>query len=237
MAATDSTRERILARLLAGLPREDADLYRRDFDLQRPWGAGARPAIVVVDMVRAFGVDGMPLGSSATTGPCAEAIGRLLGVARGLRVPIFHTKPGAYPTPVETGAWLRGRSLQEYEDEIASGDLRFLEPVAPLPGEPVLEKPKPSAFFGTQLQSMLRALGIDTVVVTGVGVARCVRATVDDAFALNYRVVVPIDCVAGKSQLSWQVELLDMGVAREEMADLTTGADLAAELRRMRSSR
>jgi len=51
----------------------------------------------------------------------------------------------------------------------------------------------------------------------------CVRATVNDAFMLNFRVVVPVDCVADRSQLSHEVELFDMGA---KYADLVESADV-----------
>jgi nicotinamidase-related amidase len=54
-----------------------------------------------------------------------------------------------------------------------------------------------------------------------------VRATVNDAFALNYRVVIPVECVADRSQLSHRVELIDMGV---KYADLVRLDDLLAQL-------
>jgi maleamate amidohydrolase len=64
---------------------------------------------------------------------------------------------------------------------------------------------------------------IDTVVVTGMVTSGCVRATVIDAFSHNYRVVVPIECVADRSATSHQVNLFDMDM---KYADVLPLADV-----------
>ena len=63
-------------------------------------------------------------------------------------------------------------------------------------GEPVLTKPRYSAFFGTPLDTLLRSGGVKTVVVTGVATNVCVESTARDAHQLDYCVVLPTDCIA-----------------------------------------
>jgi maleamate amidohydrolase len=84
------------------------------------------------------------------------------------------------------------------------------EIIAPLEDEIVIAKDKPSAFFGTPLVSYLTALGIDTLIVAGTSTSGCVRATVVDAFSLNYAVVVVEDCVFDRGSVSHKVNLFDM---------------------------
>lgn len=62
--------------------------------------------------------------------------------------------------------------------------------IAPMPQDLVILKQKPSAFFGTNLAAYLTLLGADSVVMGGTTTSGCVRATVMDAFSLNYRVAV-----------------------------------------------
>ncbi len=93
----------------------------------------------------------------------------------------------------------------------------------------MVTKSKPSAFFGTPLASMLTYLGVDTLVVTGMVTSGCVRATVVDAFSHNYRVVVPIECVADRSATSHQVNLFDMDM---KYADVLPLADVLAHFGR-----
>jgi len=59
-----------------------------------------------------------------------------------------------------------------------------------------IAKPRASGFFATPLDLLLRGLGIDTVVVLGGYTNQCIEATVRDAWALDYKVVLPPDGTA-----------------------------------------
>ncbi len=86
----------------------------------------------------------------------------------------------------------------------------FVEEVAPQAGDVLLPKKHPSAFFGTPLASHLIDLGVDTLFVTGCTTSGCVRSSVTDAFALNFKVVVPEECVYDRSPTRHAVNLWDM---------------------------
>ncbi len=76
--------------------------------------------------------------------------------------------------------------------------------------EPVLTKLFASAFFGTQLDELLREAGCDTVIVTGASTSGCVRATAVDALQYGYRVLVPRDGVADRAVDAHNASLLDI---------------------------
>ena len=80
----------------------------------------------------------------------------------------------------------------------------------PEEGDIVLEKSKPSGFFGTDLAAILTYHHIDTLIVTGMVTSGCVRATVVDGFNLNYVCIVPEECTADRGQVSHKVNLFDM---------------------------
>ena len=61
-------------------------------------------------------------------------------------------------------------------------------------------KPKQSAFFGTTLDMLLRALKTDTVILTGVAGDNCVLFSANDAYMRDLRIIVPRDCVASNSE-------------------------------------
>ncbi|WP_209305217.1 isochorismatase family protein [Blastococcus sp. CT_GayMR20] len=65
------------------------------------------------------------------------------------------------------------------------------------------------------------------VIITGMTTSGCVRATVNDAFMLNFHTVVPLECVADRSQLSHEAELIDMGAKSADAVDV---GDLVAVL-------
>jgi len=62
--------------------------------------------------------------------------------------------------------------------------------IAPVPGEVVITKKKPSAFFGTPLLQYLVSLGVDQLLISGTTTSGCIRASVLDAFSHGYRVAV-----------------------------------------------
>lgn len=225
---------RSIAELIPGIPEEDLAALRKMWggEIQARWGLGERPAVLVVDMTEAFVRDRWPTGWGATGEPCAAAVARLLEAARPRGWPVVYTTPARGISGPEVGGWLRGRpgpSMFPFDGPPEAGEI--VAELRPEPGDVVIAKPKPSGFFATQLTGVLTALRVDTVVVTGMTTSGCIRATVNDAFAHNYRVVVPVECVADRSQLSHRVELFDMAVkyadvvALEELLTHLAGGD------------
>jgi nicotinamidase-related amidase len=82
--------------------------------------------------------------------------------------------------------------------------------IAPASRDIVVHKQKPSGFFGTNMASYLQLLGADSVIVTGTTTSGCVRATVLDAFSLNFRVAVAEEGCFDRSQASHAINLCDM---------------------------
>ena len=82
--------------------------------------------------------------------------------------------------------------------------------IAPGPQDIVIYKQKPSGFFGTNMTSYLTLLGCDSVIVTGTTTSGCVRATVLDAFSLNYRISLAEEGCFDRSQASHAINLCDM---------------------------
>jgi nicotinamidase-related amidase len=103
----------------------------------------------------------------------------------------------------------------------------FVAEVAPQPSDILLPKKHPSAFFGTPLVSYLINLGVDSLIVTGCTTSGCVRGSVVDAFAYNFRVAVPSDAVYDRSAVSHAVNLFDMS---EKYADVMTTAECVETL-------
>lgn len=196
------------------IPEADVLSFRKDSEfVDRPISAGTRPALVIVDMTRAFVDSAYPTGWSETGYPAAEANRKLLDAARETGIPVYFTK--AYPyadylaTPAQRGMWKMGKR-QAADPSLPPGDV-IVDILTPRPGETVIDKgSKPSGFFGTPLPSLLIYEKVDTVIVTGMTTSGCVRATVTDAFQYNYNVIVPHECSADRSQVSHAVSLFDL---------------------------
>jgi nicotinamidase-related amidase len=103
----------------------------------------------------------------------------------------------------------------------------IVDAIAPGSRDLLVLKQKPSGFFGTNLASYLTLLGCDSVIVTGTTTSGCVRATVIDAFSLNYRVSIAEEGCFDRSQASHAINLCDMNA---KYADVVKTADVLAFL-------
>lgn len=194
---------------------------------------GRRPALLVIDVTYAFcGDRPEPILDSVvrfrnSSGQAAwdavGVIGGLTGAARESGVPVIYTRGMAKDTTVGPGRWA-GKNNRTAEDTEALHEI--VAPIAPLPGDTVLRKAKPSAFFGTPLMSHLIERGIDSLVVCGGTTSGCVRATVVDAFSYNFPVAVVSDGCFDRIGASGDISLLDMNL---KYADVVT-SDAARRL-------
>ncbi|GII63725.1 N-carbamoylsarcosine amidase [Sphaerisporangium krabiense] len=166
---------------------------------------GARPAVVVVDLINGFTDPACPPG--ADLGEVVAATARLLAHARARGWPVFFTTISYAPGEPDSLVWLRKMPALA---ALAEGT-PWVEVDARLKGgEPVLVKKQASAFHGTGLAALLAESGADTLVVTGATTSGCVRATVIDACALNYPVFVPAECVGDRQAGPHAANLYDI---------------------------
>lgn len=166
-------------------------------------GFGKKPALLIVDMTYGFTDSRFRLGNSETGYPAVKATSQLLQLARQKEIPIFFTKPFAEPHKAGIGHWKGAEEKTEEENII-------VEEITPLKNEVVLQKRRPSSFFGTNLVDMLIYEGVDSLFITGLTTSGCVRASVVDAFSYNFKVIVPEECVGDRSQISHKISLMDI---------------------------
>lgn len=203
-------------------------------------GMGERPAVLVIDAQNYM--VGPPPGSSheypsACGAPALAAVGRLaplLGVARASGVPVVYTRFEVRRDGADIGVYGRKRDMLETEGWCLEGSegAEIVAGLAPEPGDIVLVKKKPSAFFGTPLLGLLVDRGVDTVVVTGGSTSNCVRATAVDASSYNFRTAVASDCVFDRIDLSHRVALFDLDRQYADVVDSKVVAGQFAGLRR-----
>lgn len=174
----------------------------------------ARATFLLIDMQNGF-IDGAsPLciaGAAATVPTCARA----LEAARAHGVPVYHVRrtyaaDGSDVEAVRWKAWAEGGRPLSPADPIS---LDCPPELAPAPGEPVVVKPSWSAFFGTDLDALLRARGIGTIVLAGTTTPNCVRSTAYDDLALGFNVAVLRDATSSRSPEAQEANLADMEAA------------------------
>jgi maleamate amidohydrolase len=206
----------------------------------RPSGVGKRPALLIIDVqYRTIGTVPRPFWESIKEFPtsCGEAgwnamrsIATLLAEFRRNAWPVLY--PHVAPKNKATDG---GRLAQKVPAimNIPEKGYEFPPEIAPREGDVLIPKKHPSAFFATPLASHLIDLGADTLVVTGCTTSGCVRGSVVDAFAYNFRVLVPHDAVYDRSSTSHAVNLFDMA---SKYADVGTTAEIIEKLRPLRQA-
>ena len=206
----------------------------------RPSGVGKRPALLIIDVqYRTIGTTPKPFWESIKEFPtsCGDIgwnamhnIARLLAEFRSNNWPVLY--PHVAPKNKATDG---GRLAQKVPSimNIPDKGYEFPAQIAPREGEVLIPKKHPSAFFATPLVSHLIDLGVDTLVVTGCTTSGCVRGSVVDAFALNFRAVVPHDAVYDRSATSHAVNLFDMA---SKYADVGSTAEILEMLRPLRKA-
>jgi ureidoacrylate peracid hydrolase len=176
-----------------------------------------RAAVIVVDMQNDFGTEGgmfhragAPIdGIKAVIAPIAD----VLGAARTAGMVIVYLTMQFEPDLSNAGApdgpnLLHHQSFKVGEPIVApdgrhsrvlikgTWNTEIVAELAPAPDDVIVEKHRYSGFWETDLDSVLRARGVDTLVITGCTTSVCVDSTVRDAFYREYRCLVLSDCTA-----------------------------------------
>jgi len=173
----------------------------------------AAAALLVIDMQRDF-LD--PRGYIARSGIDVEplraaipAVRRLLAAARTTGLRIVHTREGHRPDLSDLTDFKRRRAERSGAPIGSVGPLgrllvrgepghEIIEELAPLPGEPVIDKPGFGAFYATDLELLLRSAGVTSLVLAGVTTDICVHSTLREAIDRGFDCVTVADaCAAG----------------------------------------
>lgn len=183
-----------------------------ELGFKRRVGFGNRPAIVHIDMANAWTREGHAF-SCENMDTIIPGCQDLNEAARAKGIPVIHTTT-AYDIvdrskPSDMGLWVNKIPLELLEE--GSEAVKIDSRIAPEPGELVITKKRVSAFPGTNLQQFLTASRIDTVIVTGVTAAGCVRHTVEDAIAEGFRPIVVREAVGDRvaGTVAWNLFDID----------------------------
>ena len=185
-------------------------------------GFGRFPALLIVDFVndftapRAFG--------GGNINEAIENTKELLSSARGNEIPVVYTRCVYAEDGSDVGVFgLKARGLASLTENAQGGQI--VDSLAPRPGEFIVRKTQPSAFFSTGLAPWLIGKGVDTVVVTGCTTSGCVRASVVDSMSNNFRTVVARSCVGDRAIGPHEANLFDM---EKKYADLLDSEEIIA---------
>lgn len=169
---------------------------------------GERLAVLSVDLQAGFLSGQLQIGQSPHVQEAVGSAKNLLRSARACGIPVFHTFVEWREDAADLGLWkYKIPCLSQFVD--GSGfeciDARVLGA-----GDITLAKRKPSAFFGTGLDAILREASVDSVVICGVTTSGCVRASVVDAFSYGFKTVVASDACGDQDLSAHEANLADI---------------------------
>jgi maleamate amidohydrolase len=168
---------------------------------------GSRPAVLVVDFSRGFTDPECTMGSDLTSE--VEATTRVLAAAREKGLPVIFTTIGFEPNLKDGSLWLQ--KAPGLADLQVGGKWVDIDPrLERAEDEVVILKKGASAFFGTNLPSVLVSQGVDTIVLCGATTSGCIRATAVDLLQYGYPTLVPRECVGDRAQGPHEANLIDI---------------------------
>jgi|SRR3990172_2883439 len=146
------------------------------------------------------------LGAKEIVGNIRELASR----ARQMRIPVIYTRMAFRASYVDAHPGSPSRNVGALLD--GTWGTEIIEELQPGPEDIVIVKRRSSAFFGTELESILRALGTRRLVVTGVATNWAVESTVRDAHSHDYEVIVASDGTASLNKEMHEFSLKVMGM-------------------------
>lgn len=176
----------------------------------------AQTAVIVIDMQNAYAsaggyVDVSPLGGDITgAATIIPKIAKVLDTARAAKVPVIFLQNGWDAEYVEAGTplspnWHKSNALKTMRVKpelhgklLARGgwDYQLVDALTPKEGDIRVAKTRYSAFFNSQLDSILRSRGVRNLIFVGIATNVCVESTLRDGFHLEYFCTMLEDCVS-----------------------------------------
>lgn len=201
---------------------------------RRRFGFGSRPALINVDLQKAYTCVGEFATAYETDPRQLEYVNQLARLFREKRRPVVWTHVAYLDSGEDCGVWGTrtdtpdslqnikvGSRRAEFDDRLEIDRKRDI----------IVNKRMASAFHETNLGSVFNFHGVDTVVVTGGSTSGCVRATVVDSLSRSYRTIVPEECVADKHESPHFANLYDMALKYADVVPVQDVFDYLKSLR------
>lgn len=170
-------------------------------------GFGTRPALILVDFVRAYFDPDCELYAGAQ--PALDAALNVRTAARKAGIPVIYTNVVFHESGMDGGRFFqKALPLRNF---IAGSPMgAWADGLEPADDELVISKQYASAFFGTSLASTLTAMGVDTLVITGVTTSGCIRASCVDSCQHGFIPIVVEEACGDRHASPHESNLFDM---------------------------
>lgn len=182
-------------------------------------------ALMVIDMQKFF-LD--PKSPTFTCGGLAilPTLKRLIAAFRDTGRPVIYARHVHHPDRIDAGImgwWWDGMCLE------GSPESELHDEIAPLPNEKVITKHRYSAFYNTDLETILRCLKIEDLVISGIMTNMCCESTARDAYFRDYRVFFLADCTGSINEQMHLASLLNLAYG---FAYVTTAGDIIEQVQK-----
>lgn len=188
----------------------------------QPIRLGTRLAVLVVDLIYGFTDPDCVLGADLTDQVCATR--QILDMARSRGFPVVFTTVQYEANLLDCGLWLQKMPgldvLREGRREVEV-DARLARTAE----ETLVVKKGPSAFFGTNLASILISQRVDSVVLCGASTSGCIRATAIDLLQYGFPTIVPRECVGDRAPVPHEANLVDIDAKYANVASVRDALD------------
>jgi biuret amidohydrolase len=156
-----------------------------------------KTAMIVVDMQNDFGQEGA-LIEIPRARAMVPRLNHLLDVCRAHQIPVIYIHHVIRGGDIDAGRLADHHEAIRNNKAILAGtpNVEIYEGLKPHPGDLVVAKPRYSAFYGTDLEAILRSQGIDTLIISGTVTDVCCESTTRDAFSRDYKVIFLSDGTA-----------------------------------------
>jgi maleamate amidohydrolase len=200
---------------------------------RKRFGFGQRPALINVDLQKAYTCVGEFVTAYETDPKQLHYVNQLAQAFRAKKLPVVWTYVAYMDSGEDCGVWgTRSDTPDSLQNIKADSRRAGLDERCEIErGDIMINKRMASAFFETNLPSLLTFRGVDTVVVTGGSTSGCVRATVVDGLSRSHRMIVPEECVSDKHESPHFANLYDMAV---KYADVLPVAEVLAFMEQYR---
>lgn len=182
---------------------------------RKRFGFGAKPALINVDMQKAYTNVGEFVTAYETDPKQCEYVNQLAELFRAKGCPVVWTYVAYMDSGEDCGVWGTrtntpdslqnikvGSRRSEFDDRLKVDRKRDI----------IINKRMASAFFETNLGSLFQFHGVDTCVITGGSTSGCVRATAVDSLQRSFRTIIPEECVADKHESPHFANLYDIAL-------------------------
>jgi nicotinamidase-related amidase len=198
--------------------KQDDETFFRERGFGLKIGFGDRPALIVIDMIKAFTDPSMMLGANLDLQ--IAAIEPLLAAAHERDIPVFFSTVIYNDVDFrDAGIWaLKQKGVITLKGGTDAVDV---DPRLDFrPSDSLLVKKYASCFFGTDLVPRLMSRRVDTLIITGCTTSGCVRATAVDAVQNGFRPMVVREAVGDRSAAAHEQSLFDLNAKYADVVAL-----------------